>query len=78
MAIKSKKITAKELTTLQNLNSNVNEVKLKLANIEIGKHEILTNYSVLKEEMNLFSQKLEKKYGSVNVSLTDGAITEQE
>lgn len=70
-----KAVTAEELTELKELQKNINNASLNLANIEIAKYELLNDHAALKARMQEFSLKLQKKYGEVNISLADGSIS---
>lgn len=75
---KVEKISAEELNQLQSLQKMMNNAVNNLANIEIAKYEILQDHAAMKVKMQKFSQELQVKYGEVNISLTDGAISEIE
>lgn len=73
-----KKISAEELNQLQSLQRMMANAVNNLANIEIAKYEILQDHAAMKVKMQEFSQELQAKYGEVNISLADGAISEIE
>jgi hypothetical protein len=73
-----KKITAEELNQLQSLQGMIANALNNLANIEIAKYEILQDHAAMKAKMQEVSQELQAKYGEVNISLADGAISEIE
>lgn len=70
-----KAVTVEELTELKELQKNINNAALNLANIEIAKYELLNEHAALKARMQEFSLQLQKKYGEVNISLADGSIS---
>ena len=76
--VKPTAITKEELEQLTNLQGSINNVAMNLANIEIAKYEMLQEHSAIKNKMQEVSKELEAKYGSVNISLKDGSISEVE
>ena len=73
---KVEKISAEELNQLQSLQKMIANAVNNLANIEIAKYEILQDHAVMKAKMQEVSVELQAKYGQVNISLADGAISE--
>lgn len=71
-----KKITAEELQALQGLQQAIGNAVNNLANIEIAKYELLQDHAAMKAKMQEVSAELQEKYGQVNISLADGAISE--
>jgi|TARA_R100000030_G_C3223018_1_gene116392 archaellum biogenesis protein FlaJ (TadC family) len=73
----AKKIKKAELEKLQAAVSKMNEFKMELGNIEAAKHRLLHSLAdVENKEFGELKKELEEKYGKVNISVTDGAITE--
>lgn len=76
MAKKATKITAEELTNVQTLQKEVNNLLLNIGNAEIVKDQLIEKHAKVQEDWNALTASLEEKYGSVNISLEDGALSE--
>jgi uncharacterized protein (DUF3084 family) len=72
---KAKKVTAKELEAVKDLQSRINTVIMNIGNAALVKNQLVNNHSELQAEWKAETAKLEKKYGNVNISLEDGAIS---
>jgi hypothetical protein len=73
---KAEKLTAKELEEVKNLQNEINRVVLNICNQELIKNQLASRHTELQAEWKDMTISLEEKYGSVNVSLEDGTITE--
>jgi len=73
---KSTKLTSEELTEVQELQKKINQVLANIGNAEVVKSQMLAAHAVDQEEWKVLTSKLEEKYGTVNISLEDGSITE--
>jgi hypothetical protein len=69
------KITSEELERLKMLQTDISNAGMNLGNIEIAKYELLQDHASMKKAMQELSIQLQKKYGEVNISLSDGAIS---
>jgi|TARA_R110002072_G_scaffold76093_1_gene178788 hypothetical protein len=78
MAKKSKKISSKELTEVKELQNQINTLLMNIGNAELVKNQLVSKHSELQVEWKTLSESLETKYGSVNISLEDGAISDIE
>jgi len=78
MAKKATKITAEELTNVQTLQKEVNNLLLNIGNAEIVKAQLIGKHAKMQEDWNTLTAALEEKYGSVNISLEDGTLSEIE
>ena len=78
MAKKAKKISAKELEGIKSLQEKINTVIMNLGNAAVVQNQLTSTHVGLQEEWKKETSKLEKKYGNVNISLEDGAISEIE
>ena len=78
MAEKATKITAEELTNVQILQKEVNNLLLNIGNAEIVKAQLIGKHAKMQEDWNALTAALEEKYGSVNISLEDGTLSEIE
>jgi len=76
MAKKAKKISAKELENIKSLQEKINTVIMNLGNAVVVQNQLTSTHVGLQEEWKEETSKLEKKYGNVNISLEDGAISE--
>ena len=77
-AKKAKKLTAKELEGVKDLQNQINTLLMNIGNAELVKNQLVTRHTELQAEWKDMTVALEEKYGSVNISLEDGAITEAE
>lgn len=75
---KTKKLTVKELEEVKSLQNQINNILLNIGNQELIKNELTTKHAELASDWKEMSASLEKKYGSVNISLNDGTISEVE
>ena len=78
MAKKATKITTEELTNVQTLQKEVNNLLLNIGNAEIVKAQLIGKHAKMQEDWNTLTAALEEKYGSVNISLEDGTLSEIE
>tara|TARA_R110001592_G_scaffold137934_2_gene356330 strand:- start:3387 stop:3662 length:276 start_codon:yes stop_codon:yes gene_type:complete len=76
MAENAKKITAEELENVQSLQKEVNNLLLNIGNAEIVKNQLVAKHVKMQEDWNSLTASLEEKYGSVNISLEDGTLSE--
>ena len=72
------KITKEELTEVQDQQKQINELLSKIGVLESQKHSALHRIATVNEAIEKTKKKLEEKYGSVNIDLTDGTYTEIE
>ena len=73
-----KKVTDKELETLQTLVKAINEGQATIGGIEMQKHGLITEVDELIKQLKQTQADLEEKYGNVTVNLSTGEITEAE
>jgi len=78
MAKKSKKISSKELTEVKELQNQINTLLMNIGNAELVKNQLVSKHLELQAEWKTVSESLETKYGSVNISLEDGTISDIE
>ena len=69
------KVTAEELTALNEKINAMNKVQIQIGGIEAHKFDMLNALSALNKEMQGIQKELEAKYGSVNIDLATGEIT---
>ncbi len=72
---KTKKVTAKELAQVKELQSTINTVLVNLGNADVVKAQLLTKHEEAQADWKKMTTELEKKYGNVNISLEDGSIS---
>ena len=70
-----KKVTKKELQQRQDLQTELNAFQYIVAVLELRKLEYVDEVRKTAKEIGELKKKLEKKYGSVNISLETGEIT---
>lgn len=78
MAKKAKKLTKDELEQVKSVVSAVNQITAQIGNLEIQKSKALQAFAKAEAQLSEEQKILEDKYGSVNVSLEDGTLTETE
>ena len=69
------KVTAEELTALNEKINAMNKLQIQIGGLEAHKHDMLTTLSTLNIEMQGIQKGLEAKYGAVNIDLATGEIT---
>jgi hypothetical protein len=72
---KVKKLTAKELEGVKELQTSINSILVNIGNAEVVKIQMVEKHASLQEDWKKTTGLLEEKYGSVNISLEDGTIT---
>lgn len=75
---KAKKISTKELEEVKELQNQINTLLMNIGNAELVKNQLVSRHAELQVEWKTVSESLEKKYGSVNISLEDGTISDIE
>ena len=73
-----KKVTDKELETLQTLVNTINEGQAAIGGMEVQKQALIKEVEKLIEQLKETQLDLEKTYGNVTANLTTGEITEAE
>jgi|TARA_R100001463_G_scaffold93064_1_gene147829 hypothetical protein len=73
----AKKIAKKELTELQEHISKLNRVQIRIGELEITKIGLISQFNNINQEVKVFQQKLEKKYGAVNINVNTGEINDE-
>lgn len=69
------KVTAEELTALNEKINAMNKLQIQIGGLEAHKHDMLTALSTINTDMQVLQKELEAKYGSVNIDLATGEIT---
>jgi|TARA_B110000977_G_C10857835_1_gene408506 hypothetical protein len=74
----TEKISEEQLAELKNLQQEINSSLMNIGNTEIVKSQLLQRHTKLESDWKILSESLEKEYGSVNINLQDGTISEIE
>ena len=72
------KITKKELEKAQELSASYNNSMVTLGNLELSKQDVLIEAAKQRQEIEKLKQKLEEKYGQVNIDLATGEYVKNE
>ncbi|GEM_PF-5072276 len=75
---KAKKLTKKELEDVKDLQQKINTLLMNIGNAELVKNTLCARHTELQAEWKDTTTALEDKYGSVNISLEDGTLSEVE
>ena len=70
------KISATELTALQENISKLNQVHIELGRLENQKHKILHQINEIESLFDELQKELEEKYGKVNINIETGEFEE--
>ena len=70
------KITDGELSTIQNLVRNINQLQSQIGGLEIQKSLAVQRLHNFQRDVDTFQVELKKKYGDVSVNLQDGMLKE--
>tara|TARA_R110002073_G_C9176782_1_gene555991 strand:+ start:71 stop:325 length:255 start_codon:yes stop_codon:yes gene_type:complete len=71
----AKKIKKQELEELQGVIGKLNQIKLKIGDVEVQKHQLLHQAAIIEsEELKKVQDDLENTYGKVSINVTDGSI----
>lgn len=73
---KTKKLTKKELSELQELNASFNNTKTQLADIEINKMSVVASLASIKAKFGDMEKALIEKYGKdAVINIQTGEVT---
>jgi hypothetical protein len=72
---KIKSIETSELETIQDLVSKTNQGNLEVGRLETQKHRIIHAMQENDKVMQALQEKLEEKYGKVNIDIKTGEIS---
>jgi len=73
---KSTKITQEELTQLQTLVTEFNNIQIKVGDLEIQKHQMLHRIGSISTTLESLQGDLKAKYGDVVVDINTGDLKE--
>ena len=71
---KAEKITAEELTTLQQVVNENNAIQFRVGAVESQKHQLLNELDKVKVKIMSMQSKIKEDYGSFDIDLEDGSI----
>ena len=72
----SNKLNEKELKSLQENVSKLNQVHIELGRLENQKHKILHQVNEIESMFDELQKLLEEKYGKVNINIETGEFEE--
>lgn len=72
------KIKEEQLTKLQGLVNQINQLQMELGQVESRKYDVIAAIPAVRKELNEFQNELEKEYGKVSINIQDGTIKEVE
>ena len=72
--IKPEKITDDQLNEIQRLINEINRGQLEVGAMELQKHENMHRISLLRGELEVLQDNLEKQYGTIDINIKDGTI----
>lgn len=74
----SNSITAEELKTIKEQQTELSTVVNQIGQLEANKHSLLHKIAGINEGIEDTKKQLEETYGSININLEDGTYTEIE
>ncbi len=74
-SIKPEKITEAELGQLQSNIKTIEKLTNDVGIMEVRKHSLMRAMETIHSKLEVIRVKLEKEYGTDNISLEDGTIT---
>ena len=74
----SNSITAEELKTIKEQQSELSTVVNQIGQLEANKHSLLRKIAGINEGIEDTKKQLEETYGAININLEDGTYTEIE
>ena len=74
----SNSITAEELKTIKDQQTELSAVVNQIGQLEANKHSLLHKIAGINEGIEDTKKQLEETYGSININLEDGTYTEIE
>jgi peptidoglycan hydrolase CwlO-like protein len=72
----SKSITAEELKTITDQQKELGQVLNQIGQLEANKHSLLHKIATINKGIEETKNKLEDKYGAININLENGTYTE--
>ena len=72
--IKPDKVTKEELSEIQKLVDNINQLTVQVGRIESQKHRIVHQLAGANDEMILLQDKMKEQYDTNDINIVDGTI----
>jgi hypothetical protein len=72
------KIKEKELKTIQEQQTKLNELVHNIGLLESQKHGLLHDIAIANKDIEEYKSVLEKEYGAININVEDGTYTKIE
>jgi len=72
--VKPEKLSSEELQEVQKVIHNINNIQMRLGDLEVKKHALLHEFAGVQDEMTLLQNKFQKEYGTVDINISDGTI----
>lgn len=73
---KTKKLTKKELESVQEISSKYSRLSSDIGSLELNKQDLLMELAKARQEIETEKSTLQKKYGDVNINLQTGEYSE--
>jgi K+/H+ antiporter YhaU regulatory subunit KhtT len=73
---KVKKLTKKELESVQEVSTKYSRLTSDVGNLELNKQDLLIELAKVRQEIEAEKSTLQKKYGDVNINLQTGEYSE--
>ncbi len=75
---KAKKLTKEELEKVTGAVSQMNQLKINLADLDLQKMQLYKVFEQFSENLSTEQKALEEKYGDVTIDLSSGEIKDNE
>ena len=75
---KAKKLTKEELEKVTGAISQLNQLKINLADLDLQKMQLYKVFERFSENLSAEQKALEEKYGDVTIDLSSGQIKDNE
>ena len=75
---KAKKLTKEELEKVTGAVSQMNQLKINLADLDLQKMQLYKVFERFSENLSAEQKALEEKYGDVTIDLSSGEIKDNE
>ena len=74
LKVKAEKISEEHLEELQKLVNAINGTQFNIGKIEVQKHELLHQLTIVQQKTQQMQDTLQKEYGTFDVNVSDGTI----
>ena len=74
LKVKAEKISEEHLEELQKLVNAINGTQFNIGKIEVQKHELLHQLTIVQQKAQQMQDTLQKEYGTFDVNVSDGTI----